>query len=132
MPGRRSSTSARATAARQAPELALHVAVSRFLRQVLPADATYTTIPLGGGGLVRGQRLKAMGARAGWPDLQVLYAGHVFLIELKSQDGRLSEEQVLTHRRITGAGCPVVIARSLEEVEAALRSWGIPLRGRVA
>ncbi|MEI6108392.1 MAG: VRR-NUC domain-containing protein [Opitutae bacterium] len=127
MAARRSSA-----AARQAPELALHVAVSRFLRAALPRDATYTTFPLGGGGLVRGQRLKAMGTRAGWPDLQVLYAGHAFLIELKSPDGRLSEDQVRTHRRIKDAGCPVVIARTVVDVDAALRIWGIPLSGRAA
>jgi len=120
------------TAARQTPELALHVAVSRFLRAALPTDATYTTFPLGGGGLARGQRLKAMGTRAGWPDLQVLFAGRAFLIELKSADGRLSEDQVCTHRRIKSAGCPVVVARTLDDVDAALRSWGIPLRGRAA
>ncbi len=127
MAARRSSATAR-----QAPELALHVAVSRFLRAALPGDATYTTFPLGGGGYARGQRLKAMGTRAGWPDLQVLYAGHAFLIELKSPDGRLSEDQLCTHRRIVNAGCPVLVARSLEEVDAALRNWGIPLRARVA
>ena len=131
MPGRRSA-SARTTSVRQAPELALHVAVSRFLRLVLPVEATYTTFPLGGGGFGHGQRLKAMGTRAGWPDLQVLYSGRAFLIELKSQNGRLSEEQVQTHRRIVSAGCPVVVARTLEEVEAALRVWGVPMRGRVA
>ncbi|MBF0562273.1 MAG: VRR-NUC domain-containing protein [Alphaproteobacteria bacterium] len=122
----------RSTAARQAPEMALHVAVSRFLRTALPTDATYTTFPLGGGGLARGQRLKAMGTRAGWPDLQVLYAGHAFLIELKSEAGRLSDDQLGTHRRIMNAGCPVVVARTLEEVDAALCSWGIPLRRRAA
>ena len=120
------------TSAHQAPELALHVAVSRFLRAALPNEATYTTFPLGGGGQARGQRLKAMGTRAGWPDLQVLYAGRAFLIELKGPDGRLSEDQVCTHRRIKSAGCPVVVARSVEDVDAALRNWGIPLSGRAA
>lgn len=117
---------------RSAQERSLHVAVSRFLRSVLPANATYTTFPLGGGGFARGQRLKAMGTMAGWPDLQVLYAGQAFFIELKTEDGRLSDVQLATHRQIVGAGCAVEVARTIEDVEAALRAWGIPLRGRVA
>lgn len=117
---------------RRIPEQALHVAVSRFLRHALPANATYTTFPLGGGGFRRGQTLKAMGTRAGWPDVQVLHAGRAFFVELKAADGRLSDIQADTHRRIVASGCPVLVARSVEEVAAALRGWGIPLRARAA
>lgn len=114
------------------PEQAIHVAVSRFLRHALPTAATYTTFPLGGGGFVRGQKLKAMGTRAGWPDVQILYAGRAFFLELKTTEGRVSDIQIDTHRRIAAAGCPVAVARSVEEVEATLRAWGIPLRARAA
>ena len=56
---------------RQTPELALHVAVSRFLRSALPMDATYTTFPLGGGGLISGI---AIAAKALKPSIRIIGA----------------------------------------------------------
>ncbi len=104
-----------------------HMAVAAYLDLALPEDAVWTTIPAGGGGKVRGARLKAMGYKAGWPDLQVVYRGQVICIELKSAKGRLSDAQRAMHKRLMLAGALVYTATRIEEVEGFLRA-SVPLR----
>lgn len=52
------------------PEKALHAAVAQFLARALPLRCPWTTVPLGGGGKIRGAHLKAAGTRKGWPDIE--------------------------------------------------------------
>ncbi len=104
-----------------------HMAVADYLDLALPEDAVWTTIPAGGGGKVRGARLKAMGYKAGWPDLQVVYRGRLICIELKSAKGRLSPAQKAMHSRLSNAGALVYTATRIEEVEGFLRA-SVPLR----
>ncbi len=112
---------------RNHPEDDFHMAVADYLDLALPEDAVWTTIPAGGGGKVRGARLKAMGYKAGWPDLQVVYRGRLICIELKSAKGRLSPAQRAMHERLTLAGALVYTATRIEEVEGFLRAT-VPLR----
>lgn len=85
------------------PEERLHRAVAAYLRVALQPPAIWSTFPAGGGGRIRGAKLKAMGLARGWPDILVLYPGGHMLtlvigIELKhghttsgkwrNQDGR--------------------------------------------
>ncbi len=111
---------------RRHPEDDFHMAVAAYLDLALPGDAVWTTIPAGGGGKVRGARIKAMGYKAGWPDLQVVYRGQLICIELKSAKGRLSPTQKAMHERLTLAGAYVYTARCIEEVEGFLRG-SVPL-----
>ena len=121
---------------RAQPERALHNAVAAFLRVALPEDdkpgsPVWTTVGHGGGGKVRGAQLKAMGVRPGWPDVQILYpyGQWPFIgIELKATRGRLSDEQIKCHARIRRAGGEVIVCRSVEEVETALRIRGVALK----
>jgi hypothetical protein len=53
----------------------------------------------------------------------------LYCIELKASKGRLSETQHMTIGQIHDAGGQVSVCHSIEEVEAALRAWDIPLRG---
>ncbi len=112
---------------RKHPETAFQIAVAQYLDLALPEDAVWTTIPAGGGGKVRGARLKAMGYKAGWPDLQVVYRGQLICIELKSAKGRLAPTQKAMHGRLTNAGALVYTARCIEQVEGFLRA-SVPLR----
>ncbi len=105
-----------------------HKAVARFLDLALPDDACWTTIPAGGGGKVRGAKLKAMGYKPGWPDILIIYRQQAFNIELKAPQGRLSKAQKDRHPLIRNAGAPIAICQRIEEVEGSLRGWGIPLR----
>ena len=110
-------------------ERQLHEAVAAYLALALPADAVWTTFPAGEYRTkATGGRLKGMGLKRGWPDLQILYAGRLHGLELKTRKGRLSPEQAERHREIREAGGVVEVCRSLAEVELALAGWGVPLR----
>jgi hypothetical protein len=116
---------------RQRPEQTLQAAVAKFLRHALGPETWWGAIPLGGGGRVRGGVLQRTGTRAGTPDLEIIYKGRVVWLELKAPKGRLSDNQLYTHRQLRNAGSPVYVCRSLDDVMVALRLSGIPLRGRL-
>jgi hypothetical protein len=117
---------------RQRPEDALHQQIAEFLRLALPPEVWWSTFPSGGGGAARGGKLKAMGLRAGVPDLLVLHEGRLFGIELKSAKGDVSAEQIDCHRDMVLAGARVAVCRSVDDVGFWLEKWGIPTRARAA
>ena len=106
----------------------LHKAVAQFLALALPKNAVWTTFPAGGGGTVRGAQLKARGLMAGWPDVQILWDGLFYGVELKAAHGRLSPEQRACGEAIAAAGGYYKIIRSLEELQDWFPRVGIPLR----
>lgn len=110
------------------PELATHRAVAEYLQAVLPPSVFWTTFPAGGGGRVRGAMLKSIGLAPGVPDVLLAHDGRVFWIELKAAKGRISEAQGACHARLWEAGCPVAVAKSVEDVRLALWQWHIPTR----
>ena len=113
-------------------ERALQTAVVSFLRVALPEYAVFTHAPGEGRRGWKSQRdLKSSGYRKGWPDIEVLYEGRAYFLELKSAKGRVSPDQLATHAAIRRAGCECFIARSLDEVVWALETWAIPLRAKL-
>ena len=120
---------------RRNPEEQLHRAVARFLDVALPEDAWWSTFPSGGGGKIRGARLKAMGLKAGVPDILIIWRGEAFWIELKAKGGRVSSAQWETRTAIARAGSHVGFVYGVDEVDSLLRAFGVPLRastGRIA
>lgn len=118
-------------------EETLHRAVADYLRLTLAPETFVTTFPAGGGGRVRGARLKAMGLKAGMPDLMIWWPGsdgwaRCLGIELKSAKGRLSPDQRATHAALREAGCLIEVCRSIDDVQRALRAWSVPTKGRIA
>lgn len=119
------------------PEQALQKAVVDYLALAVTDDTFWTAWPLGslgntgGGGKARGGQMKGLGVKVGMPDLLFFSRGCAFGIELKSAKGGLSKAQRAAHPMLARALVPVRVCRSVEEVEAALRGWGIALRGRV-
>jgi len=116
-------------------EAQLHRQVAGFLNATLLPPAVWTTMPLGGGGYLRGVRLKAAGARKGWPDIQILWRDTLNLhlcfagIELKTaKKGRVSDAQIDCHAALRNLDCRIAVCRSLEDVKDALDCWHIPLR----
>lgn len=113
-----------------------HDSEERFQREtalffdfVLPRDAWWSHFPNGGHrhALV-GASLKRQGTQAGAPDNLIIWQGKAHWVELKSRYGTLRASQQTTIPAIEAAGSPVVVARTLEDVAAALDAWGIPLR----
>lgn len=77
-----------------------------------------------------GQRMQALGTRAGWPDLELLYQGELAFIELKAEGGRLTDRQQQCIADIEAAGHLVAVCRSLQDVVDLLHMMGWPTRER--
>lgn len=114
-------------------EADLHAAVVQSLKLLLPADCVMHHSPNEGQRTPWAQAwIKKAGVRPGWPDLEFVYKGRVYFIELKSEKGRSSVFQAATQDALYGAGAKVKTCRTLNDVVETLTQWGIPLRGRVA
>lgn len=109
----------------------LQEACAAFLSATLPRDCYWTSVDAGQGAMnIRAAQMrKARGVKAGFPDVSVIWRGGYYGLELKASKGRVSEVQEIAHQQIREAGGQVSVCRSIEDVERALRHWGIPLRG---
>ena len=73
-------------------------------------------------------KLKSMGTRFGWPDLEIFAPPHetvsskneTLFVELKLNKGKLSPNQVSIRDSLIFAGFPWALCRSVEEVETFL------------
>jgi hypothetical protein len=99
----------------------LHRHVAKHLDVVIKPPWFWSTIPAGGGGRIRGARLKAMGLKRGMPDLIIFGpGGKVLGIELKREGGSQSPEQKVMAQMFADCGCWYVLCRSVEEVQRAV------------
>ena len=123
------------------PEAALQAASAEFLNLKLPKNYVAIHVP-NGAQLAKpwhAKRLKAQGMRPGCPDwllvgrsrldsfaLGSIQVGpYVYAVELKAPGKYLSPVQKAFHKRLEACGVPVAVCRSIGEIEAALRGWGI-------
>lgn len=110
------------------PEHKLQMQVKRYLIYCLPATYEWTASAAG----VRvteavAIKMKAAGVRRGWPDLQFLCPdGVTRYIELKAGSSLRPEQKDFRDR------CAPhniwALCKSVEQVDATLRAWGVPLR----
>ena len=99
-----------------------------FLARALPLGAYWTSIDHGRStSVAHGALRKARGVHPGIPDMIVVWSGITLWIEIKAGSS-LSEPQKLTRDRLVAQGHLWALVRSGEELEAALRDAGIPLR----
>ena len=121
---------------------------------LVPGLTCWTTMPAGGYELrpTAAARLARLGYRPGMPDVLLWWRTRpapagvpgAGAIELKTTAGRLTKTRVVrtgrgdvrvvagqveTHARLRGAGVEVAVCRSVDGVLAALREWGVPMRG---
>ena len=117
------------------PEEQLHRSVVDLLRLYeARGSLTFTHCPNGGWrSKAEAGAFKAMGVRAGVPDLLVWTqdSGH-FAIELKAGAGKLSPAQVAWHDTVSSLGHRVYVCRSIDDVERCLRMESIPSVGKLA
>lgn len=122
-------------------EHSLQIAVAHMLQLVLDPQRTWwTAIDHGAGRMspaAAGIR-KARGVKRGLPDFLILarstspYFRPVVLgIELKTDQGKLSPDQLLVADSWLAMGQAICVARSLEEVQAILEHWHIPMRRKL-
>ena len=77
------------------------------------------------GGDVPGTRI-GRGIVAGIPDLFVLWLGRAFLIEIKADDGVLTDPPRAIAAAVIAGGGHVAVARDWIDVLRCLDQWGVP------
>jgi hypothetical protein len=82
------------------------------------------------GGVAPGLRT-GRGCIAGVPDLQVLWRGCAYFVELKARDGVLSVMQQTVATTLELVGCRFGVARDVDEVMELLDVWQIPREHRI-
>jgi hypothetical protein len=70
-----------------------------------------------------GKKLQSQGVRAGVYDLCVCWFNGVGFIELKTESGKVSDEQKGWQTRFNDFGIPNAVCRSLDEVKQVLNEW---------
>lgn len=113
-------------------------AICQFLDKALPCDSYYFAVPngsvLAGNPKQRGMqmnKLKSTGLKLGCPDLFIIIRGAVFAVEVKTDTGKLSDNQKDACDKIMAAGAFWTVARSVEDVERFLTDAGVTLHSTV-
>jgi hypothetical protein len=110
---------------KQPSEASIHIAVVQALRQLAAPRVVWWHTP---NGELRDKRtaakLKAMGTRAGIPDLVLVIGGKLHTLELKTATGRLSPAQISMRAELEAASCTWASAHSTTEALNVLTSWG--------
>lgn len=124
----------------------LHETVARFMERMVLEPAFFACYPAGHIRLSKADaaKLTRAGVRRGLPDFLGWHAGTPYGVELKRPGtGRLSKSRVTRSARgapiyrvgqeetfpmLERAGMIIAVCTRLEEVIAALRGWGIPMR----
>jgi hypothetical protein len=124
---------------RRHPEQVLHIAAAQYLRLALRPPTVWFAIDHGAGKMTRPAAglLKARGGVRGLPDLFVMHpnpAGSTAVVglELKAKTGQPSPAQAAMEREFRKAHAGYAFCWSLNDVEQALRTHGIPVHARVA
>ena len=115
-------------------ESRIQCAIVKFLSHALPKTCLFYSVPNGGYGLPKATaaRLKREGLRPGVADLVILrQGGWTAYVEVKTDDGEQSDAQIEFADWCGENGVEYAVVRSIDDVEAALRAWNVPLRGSV-
>lgn len=118
------------TRVRHRPEAAIQADIVAFLRAGLAPDYIVYANANAARRTASGRASNAVpGLLPGIPDISVACPGSIILyFEVKTPRGKLSEPQEHVIGRLTKSDCRVAVVTSIDEVEIALRAWGIPLR----
>lgn len=113
-------------------EADLQTQVCAYLQMAMDGNSWFSAIPLGGGGGIRGALLKRTGTKAGIPDIVCINDGRAIWLELKRKGGTVSDVQLFCHEQLRRARSPVYVCRNIDDVVAALKTAGFPLKATVA
>ena len=100
--------------------------IAKYLDIALPSHVFWTAInPIPGKSIIAAANSKAMGMKAGVPDILLLSNGDSIWIEVKKEGGYLSKIQKAVHEDIQNAGGRVYTARSTDDIAEILLIEGI-------
>lgn len=110
---------------RQYPEDSLQQAVVQYIRLQYPHVLAFH-VPNGGKrGKWEASRLKKQGVLAGVSDILIFWLGGHGAIELKAGRNTTTPQQDYFGDRWEWAGGHYKVCRSVDEVAAALKDWGV-------
>lgn len=111
------------------PEQSFQLALVGLLRAALTPKTYFFACPNGGyRSHIEAAIMVGQGVRRGVPDLILVHDGRIFGLEIKSEKGRLTDDQRATHIDMERAGARIATVRSIEEAIAQLVAWSIPHR----
>ena len=115
------------------PEQLAHKSIVTYLDLALTPPDWFTTFPAGGGGKIRGAILKALGLKAGIPDILLIrYPGKAYWLEVKPGKLKAKDYQKTMHLRLALAGCAMpAVVHNIVETHDALVAFGFPLRAKI-
>lgn len=114
-------------------EEAIQAAVVDLLEHAGKPGLVFIHVPNGGVHQVtKWQRIKnkRLGVRAGAPDLWMYYRKQLFVLELKAEKGKISEDQIEMLDQLDAQGATVGVAYGLDAAIAWLQDKGL-IRARV-
>lgn len=119
---------------RRHEEVSIQIAIAQFLK--LNEDTaiwTYFSVPNGEPrDKASAGKIKAMGGRAGVPDLVIDHLGKITYVEVKTDIGTMSDDQEKWAVGCRKRGVELHIVRSVDDMEGVLKHLGIPIRASVA
>lgn len=115
---------------RQNREGPIHHAILAFLYRVLPTNAVYHHSPneldMAGPSAARQvAKARKLGTKAGWPDIEIIWQGQFYGLEIKAPGGRQSPAQKDIERAIKQSGGHYAVVRSVDEASKILQSWKV-------
>lgn len=111
---------------RDNPEEKIQIAIMRHVSLRGEKNVVVAAIPNGGyRSPTEALRLRSGGVRAGMPDMLVVVEGVTSYLELKTETGRLSDDQRVMHRKLSEAGACVETAYGLDDALLTLERWGV-------
>lgn len=104
----------------------IHRQVIQELRHFAPPDC-YFMHPANGGWRKKTEAaiFTALGVQPGCPDLWLVHAGELYVLELKKVGGKLSVAQKRELHKLDLAGARTAVTYGLDEALAQLRAWGL-------
>lgn len=111
---------------RKTPEATLQCTIVQYLKLVLPMGSLVHHSPNEGNHKpwYRSHQI-AMGMHSGWPDLEIIVIPNFWkngtkwspiFIEVKAQNGRLTQRQKKTIEDLQVAGCHVFVCKSIDDL----------------
>ncbi len=108
------------------PEQQIQMAIIEHLHWRAVPGLWFTHFPAGGYRRpVEARIFKGLGTKSGVPDLLLIHSGQLFALELKAENGRLSQAQHDTHAAMRAAGALVEVAIGLDAALDQLQRWGL-------
>ena len=109
----------------------IHAGIIASFRLGFPPDVVFHHSMNEGKRGWRGQAdVKLLGMVTGWPDIEIMHSGCAYFLEVKSEKGRLTANQIAAQHRLHVAGCLIATVRSVDEALATVIGWGLPFDKR--